>query len=662
MALFMAYGIVITALLLMACHLGEKCLMTFGRSTRVIWMIGVSVAICLHAVGIVGRRPSSASPTSHQSGELLVATNATPVSLAPPSPSAPTRLESLSTWLTPFNGALMWFWLTGSVLSLFGLALFVIRARRMVAFAEETLLAGVRVLLTDDVGPALVGIFNYDIVVPRWALGLSAEQQSLIVAHEQQHARAFDPLLVWVTALAIVVFPWNVSLWYLIRRLRTSIELDCDRRVLDCAVQAHAYASLLVDVGARVSSRLFFAAALSESASQLQRRIRAMSSIRQPLARTRTVVSAAAAFLVLGAAFRAPRPEAPLLTATQRAEAVDGRIAADNRDVVLAAKRNIATVSIESQSRVPVTLLVFTTKSARIGVGSLSVRITSDTLQLRTPTSLTADLTDGEVHLVSVDGSPLDVTVVFRDSPATNAQAHSPHVILNQGGTGVGGGLARAGSAVEPYFEFQVEKPAAQISGTGSPWYPDALRSARVEGEVQAQFVVNQDGNVEVNTFKVLKATNDLFASAVRSALPNMRFHPAEARGKRVRQLVQQSFLFKLDRRRAPSGASNLVADSVAAMAKRFEPTVFDKKATPGSSVIGLLIDENGSVIHHARISVPDNPTNLRVLMPRLFPNMQQANKAPYSVMSLVEGTFAGRSVQVIAVFLRKPGYAPDDR
>jgi protein TonB len=72
--------------------------------------------------------------------------------------------------------------------------------------------------------------------------------------------------------------------------------------------------------------------------------------------------------------------------------------------------------------------------------------------------------------------------------------------------------------------------------------------SSGVEGEVQAQFIVNEDGRAETNSFKVLKATNDLFAAAVRSALPQMRFYPAEVGGKHVRQLVQQSFQFKLDR------------------------------------------------------------------------------------------------------------------
>jgi protein TonB len=122
-------------------------------------------------------------------------------------------------------------------------------------------------------------------------------------------------------------------------------------------------------------------------------------------------------------------------------------------------------------------------------------------------------------------------------------------------GKGVKGGIAKGVEggtpqrvSDQPYFEFQVEKPVQQIPGTGTPRYPDALRSSGVEGEVQAQFVVNEDGKADVSTYKVLKATNDLFASAVRTALPQMRFYAAEVGGHKVKQLVQQSFQFKLDR------------------------------------------------------------------------------------------------------------------
>ncbi|HEX5580464.1 MAG TPA: energy transducer TonB, partial [Gemmatimonadaceae bacterium] len=95
------------------------------------------------------------------------------------------------------------------------------------------------------------------------------------------------------------------------------------------------------------------------------------------------------------------------------------------------------------------------------------------------------------------------------------------------------------------YFEFQVEEPVTHISG-GAPIYPADLRAAGVSGQVIAQFVVNTDGLVDTNTFKVLQASDDRFVAAVREALPGMRFEPAKAGGRTVRQLVQQPFVFEI--------------------------------------------------------------------------------------------------------------------
>lgn len=98
----------------------------------------------------------------------------------------------------------------------------------------------------------------------------------------------------------------------------------------------------------------------------------------------------------------------------------------------------------------------------------------------------------------------------------------------------------------QPYFEFQVEKPVVQAPGSSAPRYPDILRQAGVEGEVLAQFVVDTLGKAETGSFKVLKSSHDLFAQAVRSALPAMRFIPAEVGGRKVKQLVQQPFAFAI--------------------------------------------------------------------------------------------------------------------
>src|SRR3954462_9438175 len=122
-------------------------------------------------------------------------------------------------------------------------------------------------------------------------------------------------------------------------------------------------------------------------------------------------------------------------------------------------------------------------------------------------------------------------------------------------GKGVAGGIAKGvagGTPAAPvnenqtYFEFQVEKQVSGVPGNPPPRYPDMLRSANVEGEVLAQFVVDTTGRADMSTFKVLKTTHDLFTNAVKSALPNMKFYPAEVGGKKVKQLVQMPFQFNL--------------------------------------------------------------------------------------------------------------------
>jgi protein TonB len=119
-------------------------------------------------------------------------------------------------------------------------------------------------------------------------------------------------------------------------------------------------------------------------------------------------------------------------------------------------------------------------------------------------------------------------------------------------GKGVAGGRATgvvtAVNNDQTYFEFQVEKPVMQAPNSATPRYPEILKSAGVEGEVLASFVVDTTGRAEPGSFKVLKTSHELFASAVRNALPNMRFLPAEVGGKKVKQLVQQPFVFAIQK------------------------------------------------------------------------------------------------------------------
>jgi protein TonB len=106
----------------------------------------------------------------------------------------------------------------------------------------------------------------------------------------------------------------------------------------------------------------------------------------------------------------------------------------------------------------------------------------------------------------------------------------------------IGGGTPGA------YNAFEVDIEVVAIPGSGSPRYPEMLRSAGTEGQVIAQFVVNEKGRADQKTFKVISSTHPQFTDAVNRALPQMRFKPAKIGGKPVSQLVQQLFVFKLDR------------------------------------------------------------------------------------------------------------------
>ena len=127
----------------------------------------------------------------------------------------------------------------------------------------------------------------------------------------------------------------------------------------------------------------------------------------------------------------------------------------------------------------------------------------------------------------------------------TNESDFSGKGVKGGTGTGVVGGVANTN---QTYFEFQVEKPAEMLSDSPKPRYPSVLESSGIAGEVQAQFVVASSGKADMDSFKVLKSTNELFTQAVKSVLPRMKFSPAMIGGKPVNQLVQQSFQFAVPR------------------------------------------------------------------------------------------------------------------
>lgn len=145
--------------------------------------------------------------------------------------------------------------------------------------------------------------------------------------------------------------------------------------------------------------------------------------------------------------------------------------------------------------------------------------------------------------------APVDVPTTIPDVDLTRKVTDESDF----SGKGVIGGISHGvvgGSAPvvegQPYMDFQVDQAVVGIQGTINPTYPEVLRASGVEGRVMAQFVVDTLGKIEKSTFKILESTNELFSMSVRSALPRMRFYPAQVNGRKVKQLVQQPFQFTL--------------------------------------------------------------------------------------------------------------------
>ncbi len=181
----------------------------------------------------------------------------------------------------------------------------VIQQRRTWPFAT---LPGGTVRVAPTLGPAVVGLASPEIVVPRWLLEKSSEEQHLVMVHEQEHIAARDQYMPVAALLVATVLPWHPAVWWSLVRLRLAVELDCDARVLRRGIHARPYGSLLIDIAGQCAGHRTGALALADRPSHLERRLRAMTyrSSRYTLARTIGLAAVAALAIVTACEARLP--------------------------------------------------------------------------------------------------------------------------------------------------------------------------------------------------------------------------------------------------------------------------------------------------------------------------------------------------------------------
>jgi len=273
---WMIYAVLVAVALGAAALLAEQAAKARRWATRWPWIVAIVASLLLPiAMATVSiRLPNAVHPQAsaapfalRDAASIPLASNVIDWSGA--------RSYTVS---TPVNTVLRDVWLASSFTLLLFLGISTLLLHRRKRGWATGDVAGVPVLVSDRVGPAVVGLIRSRIVVPGWVLAESAEQQRYVMAHEQSHLDARDPLLVAGALMLLVAMPWNPVLWWQFHRLRCAIEVDCDARVLRAGGDIGGYCETLIQVGQNQSEFTGAVTAMSESRSFLERRIRIMLS------------------------------------------------------------------------------------------------------------------------------------------------------------------------------------------------------------------------------------------------------------------------------------------------------------------------------------------------------------------------------------------------
>jgi hypothetical protein len=283
----MLYAMLAATLFSFAALLSERGVARIGKARRWIWVVALLASIIFPALTLwsqADERPVVAIVRDHAPPRGPVPTDdaVAASSFSITGSLFPRSAPSLTAMTWPvalaLDAPLRIGWpVLSAGLAIVGFATW-LRLQRRARRWERATLDDEPVYVAADTGPAVFGFFRPRIVVPRWLLERPLLTRALVLEHELQHVRARDPLLLLLALMLVVLAPWNLPLWWQLRRLRLAIEIDCDARVLRCGVDPRAYGETLLDVRMHPSHTLMSAMSMTRPASQLEHRIRIMTA------------------------------------------------------------------------------------------------------------------------------------------------------------------------------------------------------------------------------------------------------------------------------------------------------------------------------------------------------------------------------------------------
>src|SRR5512133_871596 len=301
MILWLAYSLVVGVLIAVAARLAERAALVLGRTTRYVWVVAMLLMLGT-SIGSLGfrayeqQRANAATATQSDATAAASVPAAWWQSLIPAEAStartsvATALRQRIAAWterLSPFDLTVFVVW---ALLTTFVGALVLhatLEGRRLLHASEAREMKGMRVLVTDALGPAAVGLGATAVLLPRWALELEDQLLDLVLRHEREHLEARDPALLFYGLVFIVLLPWLLPLWWAWQRLRLAIEVDCDARLLRNERDTKRYAQLLLLMSQRIAGPrsalppfITVTAPLQPELTHLATRIRIMTEVK----------------------------------------------------------------------------------------------------------------------------------------------------------------------------------------------------------------------------------------------------------------------------------------------------------------------------------------------------------------------------------------------
>ena len=337
-------------------------------------------------------------------------------------------------WLVGAAGGL---WSGSAVVALGTLLLVYLRLSRARRRWPRTELHGRAVRVAPQVGPVVVGVVRPEIVIPQWLLARNSDEQRLVIAHEGEHVRAGDHLLLASACVTVALMPWHPAAWWALSRMRLAVELDCDARVLQRGVPARRYGAMLIDLAGQCSGFRVGATALTDTTTHLERRLLAMRPTIKRFTHMRAAALTAIAALALAAACEARVPTSAEIQSmdvagAERVMARNGLMGAVHgtrtefyvNDVKVSAAEahaippnDIATVNVE-KSTGPGGVSTIRIRTVAVGAGGGKYRTGSaGEVRASFDTTLSVSAKDVVTPIILIDGVRADAQALHRLDP-----------------------------------------------------------------------------------------------------------------------------------------------------------------------------------------------------------------------------------------------------